>query len=175
MPPPTSVEVSALQYSPFSSMGVSSGGYNYRVTICVSYPLSCLCTALLHVCHFPFRVLLLGARGAAARHSGGRGQSLRQSGLLHVWARVSSARGRRQDLSEDRLLERPWTHMQRYTWPLDCIKKSMLPITLRAEMYGRLININSGLILSLRPVNERRRYKVTPSLTGWAQTWNQLC
>ena len=28
----------------------------------------------------------------------------------------------------------------------------------------------TGLILGLRPVNERRRYKVTPSLIGWAQT-----
>ena len=27
----------------------------------------------------------------------------------------------------------------------------------------------TGLILSLHPVNERRRYKVTPSLIGWAQ------
>ena len=27
-----------------------------------------------------------------------------------------------------------------------------------------------GLILGLRPDNERRRYKVTPSLIGWAQT-----
>ena len=26
------------------------------------------------------------------------------------------------------------------------------------------------LILGLRPANERRRYKVTPSLIGWAQT-----
>ena len=33
----------------------------------------------------------------------------------------------------------------------------------------------SGLILGLRPANERRRYKVTPSLIGWAQTWNQPC
>ena len=32
---------------------------------------------------------------------------------------------------------------------------------------------HSGLILGLRPTNERRRYKVTPSLIGWAQTWNQ--
>ena len=29
---------------------------------------------------------------------------------------------------------------------------------------------NSGLILGLHPTNERRRYKVTPSLIGWAQT-----
>ena len=28
----------------------------------------------------------------------------------------------------------------------------------------------SGLILGLCPANERRRYKVTPSLIGWAQT-----
>ena len=29
----------------------------------------------------------------------------------------------------------------------------------------------SGLILGLRPANERRRYKVTPSLIGWVQTY----
>ena len=28
----------------------------------------------------------------------------------------------------------------------------------------------TGLILGLRSANERRRYKVTPSLIGWAQT-----
>ena len=28
----------------------------------------------------------------------------------------------------------------------------------------------SGLILGLHPANERHRYKVTPSLIGWAQT-----
>ena len=27
----------------------------------------------------------------------------------------------------------------------------------------------TGLILGLRPANERRRYKVTPSFIGWAQ------
>ena len=27
-----------------------------------------------------------------------------------------------------------------------------------------------GLILGLRPASERRRYEVTPSLIGWAQT-----
>ena len=29
---------------------------------------------------------------------------------------------------------------------------------------------NSDDILGLRPANERRRYKVTPSLIGWEQT-----
>ena len=33
----------------------------------------------------------------------------------------------------------------------------------------------TGLILGLCPANERRRYKVTPSLIGWAQTWNEPC
>ena len=31
----------------------------------------------------------------------------------------------------------------------------------------------TGLILGLCPANERRRYKVTPSLIGWGHTWNQ--
>ena len=30
--------------------------------------------------------------------------------------------------------------------------------------------MDSGLILGLRPANEGRRYNVTPSLIGWAQT-----
>ena len=29
---------------------------------------------------------------------------------------------------------------------------------------------DSGLILGLRPANERRRYKVMPSFIGWAET-----
>ena len=36
------------------------------------------------------------------------------------------------------------------------------------ELHGS--HNRSGLILGLRPANERRRYKVTPSLIGWAQT-----
>ena len=38
---------------------------------------------------------------------------------------------------------------------------------------NRLYDISTmyvGLILGLRPASERRRYKVTPSLIGWAQT-----
>ena len=31
----------------------------------------------------------------------------------------------------------------------------------------------TGMILGLHPDNERRCYKVTPSLIGWAQTLNQ--
>ena len=32
---------------------------------------------------------------------------------------------------------------------------------------------NPGPILGLHPANERRRYFVTTSLIGWAQTWHQ--
>ena len=39
---------------------------------------------------------------------------------------------------------------------------------------GKLSDMNNaehtGLNLDLHPVNERRRYKLTPSLIGWAQT-----
>ena len=31
----------------------------------------------------------------------------------------------------------------------------------------------AGLILNLHPANDRRCYKVTLSLIGWAQSWNQ--
>ena len=35
--------------------------------------------------------------------------------------------------------------------------------------------VYAGLILGLRPANERRRYFLTTSLFGWAQTLNQPC
>ena len=44
------------------------------------------------------------------------------------------------------------------------------------DRYYSPLNINqfcyiiTGLILGLRPANERRRYKVTTSLIGWVQT-----
>ena len=41
---------------------------------------------------------------------------------------------------------------------------------LEIEGRGILYGSNAGLILGLHPANERRRYKVTPSLIGWAQT-----
>ena len=33
------------------------------------------------------------------------------------------------------------------------------------------LDTDTGLILGSRPANQRRRYKVMPSLNGWAQTW----
>ena len=37
-----------------------------------------------------------------------------------------------------------------------------------SEAYYDIDNVAPGLILGLRPANERRRYKVTPSLIGWS-------
>ena len=44
----------------------------------------------------------------------------------------------------------------------------LIPRTNKIE--GKLAVSLPGLILGLHPANERRRYKVTPSLIGWAQT-----
>ena len=38
-----------------------------------------------------------------------------------------------------------------------------------------VVHLITGLILGLYPANERRRYFVTASLIGWAQTYNQPC
>ena len=48
---------------------------------------------------------------------------------------------------------------------------NIVPPKLHPELPTSLCS--TGLILGLRPVNERRRYKVTRSLIGWAQTYNQ--
>ena len=51
-----------------------------------------------------------------------------------------------------------------------CIAKSSASIAL--VMQDKLFSSTrkvSGLILGLRPANERRRYFVTTSLIGWAQ------
>ena len=40
----------------------------------------------------------------------------------------------------------------------------------RLEIAYVKANLIRGLILGLRPANERRRYKVTPSFIGWTQT-----
>ena len=70
------------------------------------------------------------------------------------------------------------------------ITRIWIPITKIRRSHDRLIFIMEklylerpslkkkpypGLILALRPANKRRRYKVTPSLIGWAQTYDQPC
>ena len=61
------------------------------------------------------------------------------------------------------------------------IESDKLVLTLKAYIANPLgifsgltiliyIQLNTELILGLRPTNERRRYFVTTSLIGWAQT-----
>ena len=60
--------------------------------------------------------------------------------------------------------------------PAPCITRSSTAMLLTTDyrqeaclLCGR-IAANSGLILGLRPSNDRRRYKVMPSIIGWVQT-----
>ena len=48
-----------------------------------------------------------------------------------------------------------------------------MPANSFASTYLHQVVTYSGLILGLRPANERCRYKVMASLIGWAITWNQ--
>ena len=52
------------------------------------------------------------------------------------------------------------------------VSRTLTPSVLRTVNRGkrRYLPSFTGLNLGLRPANERRRYKVTPSLIGWAQT-----
>ena len=47
---------------------------------------------------------------------------------------------------------------------------SLQAVTFDSSNDQPLINVISWVILGLRPANERRRYKVTPSLIDWVQT-----
>ena len=64
-------------------------------------------------------------------------------------------------------------------YPIICVKSLQFilkPNTLRFHLWVPeshelqwLNHMIAGLILGLHPTNERRRYKVTPSLIGWVQ------
>ena len=47
-------------------------------------------------------------------------------------------------------------------------------IRLPTYMWHTWLDCIAGLILGLRPANERRRYFVTMSLIGWTQAWNRI-
>ena len=46
---------------------------------------------------------------------------------------------------------------------------------MRSHQSNKNPSYNPGLVLGLCPANERRPYKVTPSLISWAQTKNHPC
>ena len=61
----------------------------------------------------------------------------------------------------------------RYKGEMTCADRPTSPRWLLTDWIYCLTTTIPGLILGLRPTNEWRRYKVTPSPIGWAQTWNQ--
>ena len=66
-----------------------------------------------------------------------------------------------------------WSHFSIfYAFPCTISKQEWLPeLNMEPKMESSVFyHYSSGLILGLRRANERRRYKVTPSLIGWAQT-----
>ena len=60
-----------------------------------------------------------------------------------------------------------------HTWlVISIVSQKPLRVPLQREAVK---GTKAGLIQGLRSANERRRYKVTPSPIGWAQTKNQPC
>ena len=68
-------------------------------------------------------------------------------------------------------------HLELYNRELGFVVISTYDVWLRAAASFHPVQgpASTGLILGLYPANGRRRYKVTPSLIGWAQTSNQSC
>ena len=68
--------------------------------------------------------------------------------------------------------------MAPHSWPARA-SYGMSFVSFKSDLYSTnviaVLHTVSGLILGLHPANDRRRYKVTPSLIGWAQTSNQPC
>ena len=72
-------------------------------------------------------------------------------------------------------IHRAWvdsSHKGQVMWSLDGLR-SLTAINCNIALF--FFHFCAGLILDLYPANERHRYKVTPSLIGWAQTYNHPC
>ena len=79
--------------------------------------------------------------------------------------RVISLRSAMQNMTQTDNIRSHGRCMKFYAaWPYQIIRFiHILIILIRLAAYP-------GLILGMHPANERRRYKVTPSLIGWAKT-----
>ena len=60
--------------------------------------------------------------------------------------------------------------LSRFVWPIDPFLQG--PLSESSYMYRLII---SGIILCVRPANERRRYNVMSSLIGWPHAQNYRC
>ena len=54
--------------------------------------------------------------------------------------------------------------------PFNHLRRVCVIIQMKQHLHQKSRVLVTGLILGLGPASERRRYKVTPSLIGWAQT-----
>ena len=61
----------------------------------------------------------------------------------------------------------------RIFWSLGINELTLETFTVLVMVVVNIRSWSTGLLLGLHLANERRRYKVTPSLIGWAQTYNQ--
>ena len=85
---------------------------------------------------------------------------------------------------QERAFEKIVCKMTIISFQPQCVNKTLLVFLKRSKASAASVGVIlypnteasamvypvTGLILGLRPANERRRYKVTPSLIGWAQT-----
>ena len=51
---------------------------------------------------------------------------------------------------------------------ISCARHTCENLTILIIISKAIVAVTPGLILGLHPPNERRRYKVTPPLIGWA-------
>ena len=56
----------------------------------------------------------------------------------------------------------------------DNLRRQWQQWCLRVQPMTKILTKYAGIILCMRPANERRRYKVTSSLIGWVHTKNDL-
>ena len=70
------------------------------------------------------------------------------------------------------------SHVESYTWYFPINFAVLRTQTICSTNTGMVIAIRCimpGIILCMRPANERWRYTVTPSLIGWVHTQNDPC
>ena len=98
----------------------------------------------------------------------------REHDSLTKWCTVGYGTGALWDVFKSKIL-RSWVDIQYALYPIKyavvLFYSSWLCVIVLVKSVCTIYL--PGLILGLRPANERPRYKVTPSLIGWEQTSNQ--
>ena len=91
-------------------------------------------------------------------------KTLNKSNTPHYWPLCEGVSTGPQGVSNAERVAMPRCYHEE--WPCTCHGVHL-------ELLVRIVVLfTPGLILGLRPADKRRRYVVTTSLIGWAQTWN---